>query len=337
MEGCDTLLMVGTSFPYSEWLPEEGQAQVRADRPRRPARRHALSRSTCSSSATRRRRCASCCRCSSARRIAAGARRSRSRSPSGGGSSRTARMHGRRSRQPAARLLGAVAAAARRTRSSPPTPARRRTGGRGMLKLQARQCWRRSPARSRRWGPGVPYAIAAKFAYPGAPGDRDRRRRRDPDERHERADHGRSATRERFEGKAPLVVCVFNNQDLNQVTWEQRALTGDPKYPGTQGLPDFDYARYAELRRACAGIACDDPDARRRTRGTRRSRPTGPSCSRRSSTRRSRRCRRTSARAGEEDRRRRWSKGDPNAVGVMEKSAQGQARRSSRSRLPGSL
>src|SRR5204862_8218277 len=27
MENCDTLLMVGSSFPYSEWLPEEGQAR----------------------------------------------------------------------------------------------------------------------------------------------------------------------------------------------------------------------------------------------------------------------------------------------------------------------
>src|SRR5207248_11705068 len=27
MQGCDTLLMVGTSFPYSEFLPEEGQAR----------------------------------------------------------------------------------------------------------------------------------------------------------------------------------------------------------------------------------------------------------------------------------------------------------------------
>src|SRR5439155_15184430 len=28
MKGCDTLLMVGTSFPYSEWLPQEGQARA---------------------------------------------------------------------------------------------------------------------------------------------------------------------------------------------------------------------------------------------------------------------------------------------------------------------
>jgi pyruvate dehydrogenase (quinone) len=65
---------------------------------------------------------------------------------------------------------------------------------------------------------------------------------------------------DRFEGKAPLVFCIFKNQDLNQVTWEQRALTGDPKYPGTQWIPDFDYARYAELA-GVRGISCDDPDA----------------------------------------------------------------------------
>src|SRR5579875_47623 len=27
MEGCDTLLMIGSNFPYSEWLPEPGQAR----------------------------------------------------------------------------------------------------------------------------------------------------------------------------------------------------------------------------------------------------------------------------------------------------------------------
>ncbi len=44
-----------------------------------------------------------------------------------------------------------------------------------------------------------------------------------------------------------LVVAVLNNGDLNQVTWEQRVLTGDPKYEASQVLPAFDYARYAEL------------------------------------------------------------------------------------------
>ena len=56
------------------------------------------------------------------------------------------------------------------------------------------------------------------------------------------------------------MLCVFNNQDLNQVTWEQRALTGDPKFPGSQWIPDFPYARYAELV-GFKGIYCDDPNS----------------------------------------------------------------------------
>jgi pyruvate dehydrogenase (quinone) len=44
-----------------------------------------------------------------------------------------------------------------------------------------------------------------------------------------------------------LVICVLNNRDLNQVTWEQRVLSGDPKLESSQVLPDFDYAGYARL------------------------------------------------------------------------------------------
>ena len=44
-----------------------------------------------------------------------------------------------------------------------------------------------------------------------------------------------------------LVFMVLNNGDLNQVTWEQRALEGDPKYRASQDMPDFPYARYAEM------------------------------------------------------------------------------------------
>ena len=43
MEGCDTLFMVGTSFPYAEWLPEGGQGALRRDRRRRRQDRAALS------------------------------------------------------------------------------------------------------------------------------------------------------------------------------------------------------------------------------------------------------------------------------------------------------
>jgi len=105
-------------------------------------------------------------------------------------------------------------------------------------------------------GSGVPYAIAAKFAYPTRPviamvGDGAfqmngmnelltiaKYRHRWPDQR--------------------LVVCVFNNQDLNQVTWEQRVLAGDPKFEASQKIPDFHAARYAELL-GLHGIKVDDP------------------------------------------------------------------------------
>jgi pyruvate dehydrogenase (quinone) len=44
-----------------------------------------------------------------------------------------------------------------------------------------------------------------------------------------------------------LVFMVLNNGDLNQVTWEQRAMEGDPKFAGSQDVPDFPYARYGEM------------------------------------------------------------------------------------------
>src|SRR5204863_82174 len=94
-------------------------------------------------------------------------------------------------------------------------------------------------------GPGVPYAIAAKFAHPGRPviafvGDG----------AYQMNGMNELITVKRYWERwsdPTLVFCVFNNQDLNQVTWEQRVLAGDPKYPGTQWLPNFPYAKYAEL------------------------------------------------------------------------------------------
>jgi pyruvate dehydrogenase (quinone) len=44
-----------------------------------------------------------------------------------------------------------------------------------------------------------------------------------------------------------LVVCVLHNDDLNQVTWEQRVMSGDAKLEASQVLPDFPYAEYARL------------------------------------------------------------------------------------------
>jgi pyruvate dehydrogenase (quinone) len=106
-------------------------------------------------------------------------------------------------------------------------------------------------------GPGTPYAIAAKFAYPERPviafvGDG----------AFQMNGMNELLTVKRYHERWPdqrLIFCVFNNQDLNQVTWEQRVLSGDPKYPGTQWLPDFPYHRYAELL-GFTGIYCDNGD-----------------------------------------------------------------------------
>jgi pyruvate dehydrogenase (quinone) len=56
-----------------------------------------------------------------------------------------------------------------------------------------------------------------------------------------------------------FIVCVFNNEDLNEVTWEQRVMEGNPRFPTTQDLPDVPYARFAELI-GLKGIFVDRPE-----------------------------------------------------------------------------
>jgi pyruvate dehydrogenase (quinone) len=106
-------------------------------------------------------------------------------------------------------------------------------------------------------GPGVPYAIAAKFAFPERPviafvGDGAFQMNGMNELITVAKYHERWADQR-------LVFCVFNNQDLNQVTWEQRVLAGDPMFPATQRIPDFPAARYAELV-GLHGIKIDRPE-----------------------------------------------------------------------------
>jgi pyruvate dehydrogenase (quinone) len=56
-----------------------------------------------------------------------------------------------------------------------------------------------------------------------------------------------------------IVFLVLNNRDLNQVSWEMRVENGDPKFEASQDLPDFPYARYAELL-GFKGIRVDKPE-----------------------------------------------------------------------------
>jgi len=105
-------------------------------------------------------------------------------------------------------------------------------------------------------GPAVPYALAAKLAYPDRPviaalGDGAMQM------------IGINALvdlakyRDRFRG--PCAICVLNNRDLNQVTWEQRVMEGEAKLPASQDLPDFPYAGYAELI-GLTGVRVDRPE-----------------------------------------------------------------------------
>jgi len=92
-------------------------------------------------------------------------------------------------------------------------------------------------------GPGVPYAIGAKFAHPDRPvialvGDGAMQMNGLAELITIRRYHELWADQR-------CVVCVLHNNDLNQVTWELRAMGGAPKFEESQVLPDIDYAAFA--------------------------------------------------------------------------------------------
>lgn len=105
--------------------------------------------------------------------------------------------------------------------------------------------------------PGIPYSIAAKFAFPGRlaialVGD-GAMQMLGINGLITIAKYWKQWTDPR------LIVLVLNNKDLNMVTWEQRALSGDPKFEDSQTLPDFPYAEFARSL-GLFGIKVDDPD-----------------------------------------------------------------------------
>ncbi|HZX29939.1 MAG TPA: thiamine pyrophosphate-requiring protein [Rhodocyclaceae bacterium] len=106
-------------------------------------------------------------------------------------------------------------------------------------------------------GPAVPYAIAAKYAHPTRPviallGDGAMQMN---------GINGLVTIAKvwREWANPRLVVMVLNNGDLNQVTWEQRAMEGDPKFVPSQFVPDFPYAQYGSLL-GLNGIRVEDPE-----------------------------------------------------------------------------
>ncbi|MFP3563383.1 thiamine pyrophosphate-requiring protein [Paraburkholderia sp. SIMBA_030] len=106
-------------------------------------------------------------------------------------------------------------------------------------------------------GAAVPYAIAAKFAYPERPvialiGD-------GAMQMNNMAELITVAKYWKHWASPRWICMVLNNGDLNQVTWEQRAMEGDPKFEASQDIPSVPFHRFAELI-GLKGIYVDDAE-----------------------------------------------------------------------------
>jgi pyruvate dehydrogenase (quinone) len=254
MQNCDTLLMVGSSFPYSEFLPEEGNARgVQIDLDGRMLGiRYPMEVNLVGDSAE------------TLRALIPRLRRKEDRSwrdEIEGGVRDWWQLIEHRAQQPAdpinpqlvfhelSKRLPEEAIVTSDSGSSANWFARDLRLRRGMMASLS--------GTLATMGPGVPYAISAKFAYPDRPvialvGD-------GAMQMNGLAELITIAKyRERWADQR-LIVMVLNNRDLNQVTWEQRAMSGDPKFPGSQELPDVPYAQWAEMI-GLRGIRTEDPN-----------------------------------------------------------------------------
>jgi pyruvate dehydrogenase (quinone) len=254
MSDCDTLLMIGSSFPYPEFLPEEGKArgvQIELDA-RRAALRFPMESVLIGDAAE------------TLRRLVPHLERKQDRSWQQKVEANVAewwKVLEARAMKPARpvnpqRLFWEL---------SPHLP----EGAIITSDSGSAANWFARDVKIRRgmmasisgnlatMGCGMPYAFAAKMAHPGRPvvalvGD-GAMQMNGNNVLVTVADHW-------AKWKDPrLVVLVLNNRDLNQVTWELRAMSGEPKLEASQRLPDFPYARYAELL-GLRGIRVEKPE-----------------------------------------------------------------------------
>jgi pyruvate dehydrogenase (quinone) len=254
MMGCDTLLMVGSSFPYSEFLPEEGQArgvQIDIDG-RMLSMRYPMEIGLVGDSAE------------TLRALIPRLERKEDRS-------------WREKLEEEVRDWWRLMDARAKLSANPVNPqvlfhelSQRLPDGAIIASDSGSSAnWYARDVKLRQgmmgslsgtlatMGPGVPYSIAAKFAYPERPvfalvGD-GAMQMNGINELITIAKYRDRWTDQR------LVILVLNNRDLNQVTWEQRAMEGNPKFEGSQDLPDFPYARYAEML-GLRGIRVESPE-----------------------------------------------------------------------------
>jgi pyruvate dehydrogenase (quinone) len=254
MNRCDTLLMIGTSFPWAEFLPTDGQAravQVDID-PAMLGLRYPIEVGLHGDAAETLRALLPLLERQADRRwldhIAAGVedwwRTVEQRAMSDASPVNPQRVVWEMSKQlPDDSIIAADSG------TSAPWYAvyhRMRKGQRGSVSGGLASM-----------GAAVPYAIAAKFAHPTRPvvalvGDGAMQMN----------NMAELITIQKYWqtwADPRLIVCVLNNEDLSEVTWEQRATEGNPRYTESQSLPTVPYARFAGLL-GLTGIYVDDPD-----------------------------------------------------------------------------
>jgi pyruvate dehydrogenase (quinone) len=242
MNGCDTLLMVGSSFPYAEYLPKEGQArgvQIDIDA-RRTGLRYPMELNLVGDAKA------------TLAALIPLLRRKENR-------------NWQEQIQENVRRRWRVLEARAMNEANPVNPQRvfwelsPRLPDQAILTIDSGSSanWYARDVRLRQgmmaslsgglasMGPAVPYAIAAKLAWPERPvialaGDGAMQMN---------GINGLITIARLWRQWADprLVVMVLNNGDLNLVSWEQRGTGGDPRYAPSQGLPDFPYAAYGEL------------------------------------------------------------------------------------------
>jgi pyruvate dehydrogenase (quinone) len=254
MRGCDTLLMVGSGFPYAEFLPREGQArgvQIDTDAGMLGLRYPMEVNLVGDAAATLR--------------------------------ALLPLLEEKADRSWRATIEGSVAASWEQARgmamvdAEPVNPRRvvhelsERLPERSIVTADSgtTSVWYARDLRFRRgmtgsvsgtlatMGCAVPYAIAAKFAHPGRPvialvGD-------GAMQMNGMAELITIARYWRRWDDPRLVVMVLNNRDLAYVTWEERVQAGDPRWEASQALPDVPYAEFARLI-GLHGLRVDEPE-----------------------------------------------------------------------------
>jgi pyruvate dehydrogenase (quinone) len=254
MSNCDTLLMIGSGFPYSEFLPKEGQARgVQIDiEPEMLSLRYPMEVNLVGDSAETLRALLPLLE------------------------DKADRSWRQQIEKEVAEWWKVLESRAM-TSANPVNPQRvvwelsPRVPERAIITSDSGSCanWYARDLKIRRgmmcslsgglasMGAAVPYAIAAKFAHPDRPvialvGD-------GAMQMNNMAELITVQKYWREWANPKWVCCVFNNQDLNQVTWEQRVMEGDAKFNATQQIPDVPYHRFAELI-GLRGIFVDNPD-----------------------------------------------------------------------------